>query len=188
MVYLQSISLQTIVCYSQLFDMSTKRKTLLRLTLCALLIFLPNCTAAVDSPKKLTVAPSEPTVPSPNRQAFLWARLAATAKSWDAATKLLESIDLGQVDDMEVIEYVQFSELCVRTAEELGVDRQSNPDHPTDIVTRIAWEQLIATLAEKAVRDPAGGASLLSDARKVQTGIRRYQELDSKLLKEYGTQ
>lgn len=54
-------------------------------------------------------------------------------------------------------------------------------------MTRIAWEQLIATLAEKAVRDPAGGASLLSDARKVQTGIRRYQELDSKLLKEYGT-
>lgn len=118
-----------------------------------------------------------------DRRAFVRARKAATTQSWDAAIAILKGINIDKLEDVEVIEYVVFSRLCAKTAEALGVDRKSNPDSPTDVVTQLDWEKLVAKLVEQSLKNPTKVAGLLSDARKVQKGIPRYQELDRTLAK-----
>lgn len=120
-----------------------------------------------------------------DKEAFLTARKAATVKTWDAALELLEEIRLSKIEDNDVIEYVVFSKLCAKTANALGVDRNSNPQNPTDVISKIDWGTLITTLAQKAASDPTGFLALLNDARKVRNGIKNYEELDRKLVLVY---
>lgn len=121
-----------------------------------------------------------------DKRAFERARKAATAESWDAAIAIMDTINIDKLDDVDVIEYVVFSKLCARTADSLGINRKSNPDSPTDVVTKIDWPQLIANLAGQSLKDPIKVAGILSDARKVQKGIPQYQRLDAKLANRYG--
>ena len=122
-----------------------------------------------------------------DKRSFHRARLAATAETWEAAAAVLDKIDEDKLDDIDVIEYVTFSKLCVKTADALGVDRKSDPESPTSVVTNVEWSQLLITLAQKAVDSPVKFADLLRDARKVHKGLKRYEELDAKLVKRYGT-
>jgi len=121
-----------------------------------------------------------------DKEAFHTARKAAAVKTWDAAIEMLDEVKLSKIDDTDVIEYVVYSKLCARTASALGVNRKSNPDSPTDVVTKIDWQTLIANLSAKALRDPAGVLKLLNDARKVYNGLETYQKLDSTLVQRYG--
>jgi hypothetical protein len=108
-------------------------------------------------------------------------------ESWDAAIVILERIDLDEVDDVEVIEYVDFSLRCAKTAEALGIDRKSNPNSPTDVIVKVDWIKVIATLVEKVADEgPGKVAKLLAEARKTQKQIPRYEELDTKLARRYG--
>jgi hypothetical protein len=122
-----------------------------------------------------------------DKEGFHIARKAAAVRTWDAAIELLDEVKLSKLDDTDVIEYVVFLRLCARTAQALGVDRKSNPDSPTDVVTKIDWPTLIATLGGKVAQDPTGALKLLNDARKVYNGIENYQKLDSKLVDRYGS-
>jgi hypothetical protein len=108
--------------------------------------------------------------------------------TWDAAIAILERIDVDQIDDEKIIEYVDFSLRCAKTADALGVERNSNPSSPTDVIAKIDWAQLIATLTEKLVQEGPGRiAKLLADALKIQKQIPRYLDLDRELAARYGT-
>lgn len=122
-----------------------------------------------------------------DKHAFERACKAQRVETWDAAIAILQRIDLDKVDDEMVIEYVDFSLTCAKTADALGIDRKSNPDSPTDVVSKIDWAKLVATLVEKAANEgPGKVASLLADARKIQKQIPRFLELDEMLGKKYG--
>lgn len=114
-----------------------------------------------------------------DKKGFLTARKAALVETWDAAIELLNEIKLSDLDDTDVIDYVAYSKLCARTAKALGVTRNSNPESPTDVIAKIDWVTLIATI----VSNPR----LLIDARAVQNGIEKYQKLDRKLIRRYGS-
>jgi len=121
-----------------------------------------------------------------DKRAFERARKAATAETWDAAIAILERIDIDKIDDTQVIEYVDFSLRCAKTADALGIDRKSNPDSPTDVIAKVDWAKVIATLVQKVIDEgPGKVANLLADARKIQKQVPRYLELDKKLSKKY---
>jgi uncharacterized protein (DUF885 family) len=122
-----------------------------------------------------------------DKRAFERAQKAANVKTWDAAIAILGKIDIDKLDDEEVIEYVDFSLRCAKIADALGIDRKSNPDSPTDVIAKIDWAKVIATLVQKVVDEgPGKVAELLADARKIQKQIPRYLELDEKLSERYG--
>jgi hypothetical protein len=121
-----------------------------------------------------------------DKNAFERARKASTAESWDAAIVILQRIDLDEVEDVEVIEYIDFSLRCAKTAEALGIDRKSNPNSLIDVILKVDWAKAIATLVDKLAREgPGKVATLLADARQIQQQIRRYEELDTKLARRY---
>jgi hypothetical protein len=123
-----------------------------------------------------------------DKHAFERARKAATAETWDAAILILEKIDIDRIDDTEVIEYVDFSLRCAKTADALGIDRKSNPNSPTDVIEKIDWAKVITTLVQRVIDEgPGKVAGLLADARKIQKQIPRYLELDQKLSKKYAS-
>jgi hypothetical protein len=141
----------------------------------------PSAPPTSGSPPVAASPPSQPTQFDINKHAFKRARLAATVESWDAAIDILDKIDTEKVDDADVLDYVALSRLCSTTAKALGVDRKSNPDSPTDVIAKIDWAGLVATL----VKDPGKFISLVADAKKVRDSIPRYEELDAKLAQKY---
>jgi hypothetical protein len=121
-----------------------------------------------------------------DKRAFERARKASTAETWDAALAVLERIDIDKIEDIQVIEYVDFSLRCVKTADALGIDRKSNPSSPTDVIAKVDWTKVVAMLVQKVVDEgPGKVASLLADAQKIHKQIPRYLQLDEKLLKKY---
>jgi hypothetical protein len=121
-----------------------------------------------------------------DKRAFLRARKAAMVKTWDVAIAILEKIDIDKIEDDDVIEYVDFSLRCAKVADQLGIERRSDPKSPTDVIAKIDWGKIVATLIEKVVDEgPGKVAKLLADARKVQKQVPHYLELDKKLLKRY---
>jgi serine/threonine protein kinase len=115
-----------------------------------------------------------------DQRAFHKAREAASAASWDAALAILEPVDIGKVEDKEVIEYVDFSKRCANTAKALGIPRPSNTDSWIEIIQNVDWGKVIVTLIVE------GKLDLLNEAREIQKQIPRYLELDSTLVKKYG--
>jgi hypothetical protein len=145
--------------------------------LCVALVLASAGLVRGDDPKQAEV----------DRRAFERARKAATVKTWDAAIAILGRIDIDKIDDEEVIEYVDFSLRCAKTADALGIDRKSDPDSPTDVIAKVEWGKVIATLVQKVIDEgPGKVAGLLADARKIQKQIPRYLELDRSLSKRYG--
>jgi len=121
-----------------------------------------------------------------DKHAFERARKAQVVGTWDAAIAILERIDIDKIDDGELIEYVEFSLRGAKTADALGIDRNSNPDSPTDVISKLDWAKVIATLVQKVIEEgPGKVATLLADARKIQRQIPRYLELDEKLARTY---
>jgi hypothetical protein len=166
------------------------RILLVAMTVLVATLFHAGC--AESNPKPgAGVTPPPPPAPKTqfeiDKEAFHVARKAAAVDTWDAATALLDEINLTKLDDKDVIEYVVFSKLCVRTAQALGVDRKSNPTSPTDVIKNIEWVALIATLSVKALEDRAGAGKLLVDANKVYKGIDDYQKRDARLATKYGS-
>jgi len=122
-----------------------------------------------------------------DKHAYKRAQKAGSVKTWDAAIAILEKIDIDKVDDEEVIEYVAFSLKCAKTADELGIDRASNPASPSDVIGKIDWGTIVSTLAQKVLDgEPGKVVRLLNDARKTQKQIPHYLELDEKLTEKYG--
>lgn len=145
--------------------------------LCVALVLASAGLVRGDEPKQSEV----------DKRAFDRALKAATVKTWDAAIAILERIDIDKIDDEEVIEYVDFSLRCAKTADALGIDRKSDLDSPTNVIAKVDWEKVIATLVQKVIDEgPGKVVGLLADARKIQKQIPRYLELDSSLSKRYG--
>ncbi len=106
-----------------------------------------------------------------DKRAFERARKAALVKTWDAAIAILEKIDIDKVDDEEVIEYVDFSLRCATVADELGIDRESDPESPTNVIEKIDWAKIVATLGQKIIDEgPGKVAKLLADAQNPEAG------------------
>jgi len=125
--------------------------------------------------------------PDADAVAFHAARKATTAKNWDTAKILLQRIDIDKVKDVDVLEYVDFSKRCVDVAEKLGLDRGSDPLSPSDIFSKADHAQAVLKIIELIIDgDFKDAVALLRDARKIQTQIEGYFELDEKLVEKYG--
>ena len=121
-------------------------------TFCFILLTILACVAVTgcghSAPSEQAEAVEErPTRVDFDKQAYMTARKAASVKTWDAAIAILERIDIDKIDDHDVIEYVDFSLRCAKVADETGVDRASDPQSPSDVIGKIDWGQIVATLA-----------------------------------------
>lgn len=141
---------------------------------CLMIAVVNNQMAIGDDTKQVDI----------DKRAFLRARKAADAKTWDAAIAILDKIDLDKVEDVDVIEYVDFSTRCAKLANELGIARESDPNKPTDVVFNAQVTQVLATVGQKLLKREIP-LKLVSDAVKIKKQIPRYQELDQKLAKKY---
>ena len=123
-----------------------------------------------------------------DKKAFLRARKAATAETWTASLLVLKSIDVDKLDDVDVITYVDFSTRCAALAEELGVDRWSDPNNTKATLAEADFAKLFASMWDIIKkRGITEGARVVVEARRVQKQVPMYQKLDAKLVSKYGS-
>jgi hypothetical protein len=118
-----------------------------------------------------------------DKKAFLRARHAVDARTWSAALLMLKQIDANRLDDPDVITYVDMTQRCASVADELGIDRASDPNSGKDVISKLDWITLATTLIDKGV---GGAARLLAAAKRIHDEIPLYLELDANLVKKYG--
>lgn len=131
-----------------------------------------------------TVPPTQPEKPNPDKAAFQRARAAATVGTWDAAIAMLEGIDTKRIDDPQVFEYVEFELRCSKVAKSLGIDRQTNPASPLDVIAKIHWMTIAAEIMKKGIGEIA---SLAAKAKDISDQIPHFMDLDRTLGEKYGT-
>jgi len=167
--------------------------------LCALsltLAFSSGCGSSTSTPTPGPVAPTQkpaaqtfPTQWDRDKQAFLAARRAASAKTWSATVQLLNRIEVGQIEDVDVLTYVDFSIRCAKLADELGIDGGADPDSPESVLRSLNIEKFIAQLIDVATKKGIPEvAKLAGEARQIQKEIPIYIKLDEELTQKYGSQ
>ena len=121
-----------------------------------------------------------------NKKAFFRAQSAAKAQTWTAALKLLKSIDVDTIDDADVVTYVDFSTRCAQLAEDLGIDRKSDPSQTKATLSQMDFAKPVSTMCavikEKGLKD---SAKIAVEARRVQKQVPMYLELDNTLNNRY---
>lgn len=124
-----------------------------------------------------------------DKAAFLRAQKAATAPTWTAALLVLKSIDVDKIDDVEVVAYVDFSTRCAQLAEDLGIDRQSDPNNTKKTLAEMDLPKFASTLWEIIQnRGLTQGARVAVEARRIQKQVPMYIELDQKLTTRFSAQ
>ncbi len=121
-----------------------------------------------------------------DRQAFLAARRAASARTWSAANRILKAIELDKVKDPDVVAYVNFSNRCARLAEDLRVDRDADPNSAELVMSSLNIMKLVSAIQN--ARDKGSGQVLqvIADAWQIKKELPIYFELDSKLAAKFG--
>lgn len=112
---------------------------------------------------------------------------AAMAYNWSTANAILDSIDVGQIDDTDTIAYVDYCKRCARVAQDIGVSNKSNPNSIADTAANLDLAQLAAT-AWTTVESKgwSGAVQLAADAKRVRDEIPMWQKLDAILTSRYG--
>jgi hypothetical protein len=130
--------------------------------------------------------PKPPTQWDIDRDAFLTARQAASLRTWSAANLMLERIDVAKIKDGDVLTYVDFSKRCAKLCDNLGIDRNSDPMSPVDVMTKANSLKALAKMVEVASdRGPGAAATLLAEAIQIQKELPVYLSLDEQLAKKY---
>lgn len=142
--------------------------------------------AGCDTSSNSTNPPAE----NYNAIAFRKARQGATAAmqyNWSTANTILDTIDIGRIDDSDTLAYVDYCKRCARVAQDIGVSTKSNPDSISDTAANLDFTQLAAT-AWSVVESKgwSGAVQLAADAKRVRDEIPMWEELDAKLSARYG--
>jgi hypothetical protein len=140
----------------------------------------------VSSIAEDTTKPSQTEI---DKNAFLRARKAASAETWTAALLVLKKIDVDKVEDVDVITYIDFSTRCAALAEELGVDRWSDPNSTKATLAEADFAKLFASMWDIIKKKGiTNAARVVVEARRVQKQVPMYQKLDSQLVQKYGAE
>jgi hypothetical protein len=101
----------------------------------------------------------------------------------------LNRIEVGQIEDVDVLTYVDFSIRCAKLADELGIDGGADPDSPESVLRSLNIEKFIAQLIDVATKKGIPEvAKLAGEARQIQKEIPIYIKLDEELTQKYGSQ
>lgn len=121
-----------------------------------------------------------------DKKAFFRAQNAAKAETWTAALQVLKSIDVNNIEDVDVITYVDFSTRCVQLAEDLGIDPKSDPSETKKTLAEMDLAKLTSTMWDiiksKGITE---AAKIAVEARRVQKQVPMYLKLDKKLTERY---
>jgi hypothetical protein len=124
-----------------------------------------------------------------NAIAFRKARQGASAAmkyNWSTANTILDTIDIGRIDDTDTLAYVDYCKRCARVAQDIGVSTKSDPDSIADTAANLDFAQLAAT-AWNTVESKgwSGAAQLAADAKRIRDEIPMWKKLDAKLSARY---
>lgn len=151
-----------------------------------LMIVTPTLAIAAIMAVSAPGAANDSTQREIDKKAFLRAQKAAAAETWTASLAVLKSIDVDKIEDVDVITYVDFSTRCAALAEELGVDRQSDPSDTKKTFAEMDFAKFFASMWDIVKkRGITEAARVVVEARRIQKQVPMYLKLDQKLSKRF---